>query len=82
MCMDSEAAGMAFLTTVAFIVSIELLGHNFFFCFEVPPLGAAAFLQPWRCNTNAGHTPPSTTIKSCVYCFHRGLCNLFTAMSN
>ena len=82
MCMDSEAAGIAFLTTVAFIVSIELFGHNFRFCFEVPPLGAAAFLQPWRCNTNAGHTPPSTTIKSCVYCFHWGPCNLFTAMSN
>jgi len=55
----SEAAANAFLTPVAFIVSIELLRHNFFFGFEVPPLGAVAFLQPWRCNTNARHAPPS-----------------------
>ena len=32
--MDSEAAGRAFLTPVAFIVSIELLGHNFFFALK------------------------------------------------
>ena len=73
MLVNGEAAGNAFLAPVAFIVSIELLRHNFFFGFEVPPLGAVAFLQLWRCNTNADHTPPSTTIKSCVYRFHRGL---------
>ena len=72
MRMDSLAAGNAFLTPVAFIVSIEPLGHNFFFCFEMPPLGAVAFLLAWRCNTNAGHIPGNITIKSCVYCFHGG----------
>ena len=46
MRVDSEAAENAFLTPVAFIVSIELLCHNFFFCFEVPPLGVWGLGSP------------------------------------
>ena len=56
MRVDSEAAGIAFLTTVAFIVSIELLGHNFFFF----ALKCRHWVQPPFCNHGDATPMPAT----------------------